>query len=82
MLSLNVGALPSEQVAAWLDEERIAVRAGWHCAPAAHRHFGTLEQGTVRLAPSAFSDENEAENICKVFLKIAQKSLHYKENML
>lgn len=82
VLSLNVGALPSEQVAVWLDEERIAVRAGWHCAPAAHRHFGTLEQGTVRLAPSAFSDENEAENICKVFLKIAQKSLHYKENML
>ena len=82
VLSLNVGEIPSEQVAAMLDEQGIAVRAGLHCAPTAHRHFGTLEQGTVRLAPSAFSTEEEAENVCKVFLKIAKKTLHYKENMV
>ena len=76
VLSLNVSTIPSEQVAAWLDERNIAVRAGWHCAPSAHRHFGTLEQGTVRLAPSAFSSEQETLYICKVFLKIAEKSLH------
>ena len=76
VLSLNISALPSEQVAAWLDEKGIAVRAGWHCAPAAHRHFGTIEQGTVRLAPSVFSTEEEARYICKVFLQIAEKSLH------
>lgn len=76
VLSLNVEGVPSEQTATWLDAEGIAVRAGWHCAPAAHRHFGTLEQGTVRLAPSVFSTGNEAESICKVFLKIAEKTLH------
>lgn len=76
VLSLNVEGLPSEQTAALLDEEGIAVRAGLHCAPSAHRRFGTLEQGTVRLAPSAFSTEQEAEYICKVFLKIAEKTLH------
>lgn len=76
VLSLNVGNIPSEQVAAMLDEDGIAVRAGLHCAPAAHRHFGTLEQGTVRLAPSAFNTEQEADYICKVFLKIAEKTLH------
>lgn len=76
VLSLNIGEIPSERVAALLDEEGIAVRAGLHCAPTAHRHFGTSEQGTVRLAPSAFSDEKEAEYICKVFLKIAEKTLH------
>ena len=59
-----------------LDEDGIAVRAGLHCAPAAHRHFGTLEQGTVRLAPSVFNTEQEADYICKVFLKIAEKTLH------
>ena len=75
VLSLNVGDLPSEQVAEMLNEHRIAVRAGLHCAPCAHRRFGTLEQGTVRLAPSAFSTKDEAEYICKVFLKIAEKSL-------
>lgn len=76
VMSLNVGDLPSEQVAAYLDNHHIAVRAGWHCAPCAHRRFGTLEQGTVRLAPSCFSTMEEADYICKVFLEIAEKSLH------
>lgn len=76
VLSANVGDLPSEEVAAILNEHHIAVRAGLHCAPSAHRHFGTLQQGTVRLAPSAFSHYGEAEFICKVFLQIAEKTLH------
>lgn len=76
VLSVNVEDIPSEQLAELLDEKGIAVRAGLHCAPAAHRHFGTLEQGTVRLAPSAFSTEEEASYICKVFSEIAKKSLH------
>ena len=76
VLSLNVADMPSEQVAELLDERGIAVRAGLHCAPAAHRRFGTLEQGTVRLAPSAFSTEAEADYISKVFSEITKKSLH------
>ena len=76
VLSLNVGDIPSEEVAAMLDEQGIAVRAGLHCAPSAHRRFSTSEQGTVRLAPSAFSTEREAQIISEVFLKIAKKSLH------
>lgn len=76
VLSLNVGDVPSEEVAAVLNTHGIAVRAGLHCAPCAHRRFGTLQQGTVRLASSAFSTEEEAETIAKVFLQIAEKSLH------
>ena len=76
VLSLNVVGLPSEQTAALLNEQGIAVRAGLHCAPMAHARFGTLSQGTVRLAPSAFSTAEEAEKICKVFLQIVKKSLH------
>lgn len=82
VLPINVGSQSSERVAADLDAAGIAVRAGLHCAPAAHRRFGTLEQGVVRLSPSAFSTAAEADYICKVFLKIAEKSLHYNENML
>jgi len=33
----------------------IAVRSGLHCAPAAHRTYGTLEGGTVRLSPGPFN---------------------------
>ena len=71
VLSLNVRGKPSEEVASLLDEHGIAVRAGLHCAPWAHRRFGTLEQGTVRLAPSACSTLEEAAQIAKVFSKIA-----------
>ena len=76
VLSLNVDGYTSEQTAALLDGEGIAVRAGLHCAPSAHRHFGTVEQGTVRLAPSVFSTAEEAAYIAGIFCKIAQKRLH------
>ena len=76
VLSLNIDSLSSEEATALLDERGIATRAGLHCAPAAHKHFDTLEQGTIRLAPSAFSTEEEAAYISKVFLEITKKTLH------
>lgn len=82
VISLNVNNLPSEQVAEMLDNYGVAVRAGFHCAPCAHRHFGTLEQGTVRLSPSVFSTFRQADYISKVFLQIAEKSLHCDKNMV
>ena len=82
VLSVNVDGLPSEDAARQLDVHGVAVRAGLHCAPLAHRHFGTLSGGTVRLAPSAFSTRAHAEMICKLFHQIAQKTLHSQKNML
>lgn len=76
VLSINVGQMPSEEVGGILDSCGIAVRAGLHCAPWAHHRFGTLSQGTLRLAPSAFSTLEEADEIAKVFLQIAEKTLH------
>ncbi len=82
VLSLQVAGYTSEQVAALLDEHGVAVRAGLHCAPLAHRHFGTLPDGTVRLAPSVFSTTAGAEKITKLFLQFAEKRLHTAENMI
>lgn len=65
LLSLNIGDRHSEEVGGWLAEQDIAVRAGLHCAPLAHRQCGTLEQGTVRLAPSAFTTRADMEYVCK-----------------
>ena len=64
------------EVAALLDRYGVAVRAGWHCAGAAHRRFGTLEHGTVRLAPSAYTTAESADKVSKLFLQIAEKKLH------
>lgn len=75
VLSVNVNGLPSEALGERLAAFNVAVRAGLHCAPLAHRRFGTLETGTVRLAPSAFSTKAEAEQICKIFIQITQKTL-------
>lgn len=74
LLSINLRDRSSEEVAQLLDEQGVAVRAGLHCAPCAHRHLGTLSQGTVRLAPSAFTGREEVDFICKKLLKIARKS--------
>jgi selenocysteine lyase/cysteine desulfurase len=49
-----------ETVAADLAERDIAVRAGLHCAPSAHRSAGTIDTGTVRLS---FSDFNTPEEV-------------------
>ncbi len=56
VLSFNVGDSDSENVAAYLNQKYgIACRAGLHCAPMAHRHYGTLERGAVRISPSYFN---------------------------
>jgi cysteine desulfurase family protein len=49
-------------VAAALDSAfGIAVRAGLHCAPLAHRTLGTFPSGTVRLAPGFSTTEEEID---------------------
>ena len=39
-----------EELAAFLGEQDVCVRAGLHCAPLAHRSAGTLKTGTVRVS--------------------------------
>ncbi|WP_411676992.1 aminotransferase class V-fold PLP-dependent enzyme [Caproicibacter sp.] len=70
VLSFNVGDLPSEIVGRKLNEHGIAVRTGLHCAPAAHRFFGTLEQGAVRVCPSVFTRRQEIDRLVQVLATI------------
>ena len=39
-----------EETARYLAQKNIAVRAGLHCAPLAHKSAGTLDTGTVRVS--------------------------------
>lgn len=61
VVSFNVEGYSPQEVSAYLDgEHAIAIRAGLHCAPAAHRAMGTLETGgAVRASPGPFSTEAE-----------------------
>ena len=56
VLSFTASGVDSALLAAELDHGfDIAVRAGLHCAPLAHRTLGTLPGGTVRVSPGWFT---------------------------
>ena len=70
VLSLNVKGMNSEETAAILSENDIAVRGGYHCAPLAHKMLGTLDEGTVRISASAFNTKAEAEKLVYILNNI------------
>lgn len=71
VLSFNVKDSDSENVAAYLNKNYgIAVRAGLHCAPMAHKHYGTVEQGAVRVSPSYFTTSRDIGGLVAALSKI------------
>ena len=65
VLSFRAEGRDCEQIGEALARRQIAVRAGLHCAPLAHRSADTLKTGTVRISPSFFSTEMQID----VFLR-------------
>ncbi len=60
VLSFTASGVDSALLATELDYGfDIAVRAGLHCAPLAHRTLGTLPGGTVRVSPGWFTTSEE-----------------------
>ncbi len=59
VLSFNLEGKNSMQVAEKLSQKGIAVRAGLHCAPLAHKTIGTEDIGTVRVCPSVYNTKND-----------------------
>lgn len=72
VLSFNIKSRQSEETAEVLAENGICVRGGLHCAPLAHKKFGTLKSGTVRITPSWFSSEKDADFLVNCIKKIAK----------
>ena len=71
VLSFTVDDTDSERIASYLDKSYgIAVRAGLHCAPLAHRWAGTLSTGTVRVSPSAFTSRSQIDTLITAVRKI------------
>lgn len=64
LFSFSVEGMHSEETAAYLNEHGFALRGGLHCAPLAHQHYHTEEQGLVRFAPSYFTTQQE----CRQFV--------------
>ncbi len=72
LVGLNLPGFAPSELAAILDEQfDIAVRAGLHCAPYAHKHLGTFPQGTVRLSAGILSTEDEMRRAAAAFDEVA-----------
>ena len=65
VLSFRVEGRDCEELGEELGRRGIALRAGLHCAPLAHRTAGTLETGTLRASVSAFTTPREVQEFLR-----------------
>lgn len=59
VIAFNIRGMSSERIGEELARCGIAVRAGLHCSPEAHKTAGTFETGSVRVSFSAFSRKKD-----------------------
>jgi cysteine desulfurase/selenocysteine lyase len=72
LVGINLAGFAPTEMAAILDEQfDIAVRAGLHCAPYAHKHLGTFPNGTVRLSVGLLTTAEEMREAAAAFDEIA-----------
>jgi selenocysteine lyase/cysteine desulfurase len=65
LLSFTVAGTDPAALAFMLDQSYdIAVRAGLHCAPQAHRTLGTFPGGTLRISPGWATTSEEIAIFC------------------
>lgn len=70
VLSFRVAHWDAGALADRLARRGIALRAGLHCAPAAHETAGTVETGTLRLSFSAFNTQGEVERFLETMRRV------------
>ncbi len=75
LLSCNVDGRDARDVGAVLDGDYdIAVRAGLHCAPLAHRHLGHTQAGSVRLSLGPSNTFEEVQIVLRAFADLCGTS--------
>lgn len=73
VISFNIEGKDCEETADLLNlRYNIAVRAGLHCAPLAHKSYGTLESGTVRAVVSVFNNRSQVNYFINAVNKISK----------
>lgn len=71
VLSVHLRGVDVETAAQALAAKGVAVRAGLHCAPEAHKTAGTLNTGTLRISFSAFNMPNQVSAAAGFLSEIA-----------
>lgn len=70
IVTFNVSGRDPALIAEALDKRGVAVRAGLHCAPEAHKFAGTFPQGAVRVSPGAMTRKGDVETFIKILRRI------------
>lgn len=74
VLSFTIAGIDAGELAGELDRDYdIAVRAGLHCAPLAHRTLGTAPGGTVRISPGFSTTREEIAIFADAVVQCAKK---------
>ncbi len=72
LVGINFSEFEPTELAAILDERYgIAVRAGLHCAPYAHKHLGSFPQGVVRFSVGILSTKEDVRQAATALNEIA-----------
>lgn len=73
LLSFNIKGYDSESLAHVLDSKyNIAVRAGIHCSPLAHKYMKTDDIGTVRVCPSVFTTQYDTKALADAIFQLSR----------
>lgn len=73
LCSIVVDGMDCEEMGEALARRGVAVRAGLHCAPLAHRTAGTQETGTVRLSFSAFNRPEQVDRAAAAVRRLVRE---------
>lgn len=73
LAGINLSGFSPAELAAILDEQfDIAVRAGLHCAPYAHKHLGTFPEGFVRFSVGFLTTADDVRQAASALDQIAE----------
>jgi len=73
VVSLNMDNVDVSEVGELLNEQKIAVRTGFHCASLIHGIIGTGGRGTIRISPGYFNSLEDIEHLIKTLKIIHEK---------
>ena len=76
VFSFTLDDREAEDAARALASAGIAVRAGLHCAPLAHKSAGTFPGGTVRVSPGAFTTPADMERLLRAVRALRRRSVY------
>lgn len=69
LFSFTISGVDPAGMLFMLDQQfDIAVRAGLHCAPQAHRSLGSFPEGSVRVSPGWFTTGEEMQIFCDAIM--------------